>query len=249
MRVEIEDSQAKAAWEELPDGPKRTSPYVSGDIDGHRHHRGESVEETVACSPRWMRVRRSTRARVVVVDGAPWCFSSRMKHTNHPTEIEPFGGGCDLHRRGDQGPPSPAGHTSTSDADLRVRRPAGTGGSDASRPDSPAQTGRHRGPGVQFVRQQVGLATGLVDELYHPDYRAKHLELGAVIGAVPADHVVRVEPQAGDGVLLVGGRPDGTGDGGATGSSKRHDGSSLQQCGRRCRKATLQRTEDPAAFP
>ncbi|MEG1879315.1 MAG: phosphoribosylformylglycinamidine synthase subunit PurQ, partial [Pseudoflavonifractor sp.] len=81
--------------------------------------------------------------------------------------------------------------------------------------------------GYSSYGNQIGLATGLVSEIYHPGYVAKHLELGAVVGAAPADHVVRIAPAPGDKVILLGGRTGRDGIGGATGSSKTHNKDSL----------------------
>ena len=75
---------------------------------------------------------------------------------------------------------------------------------------------------IPQVGNQIGLATGLVHELYHPGYRAKRMEVGACVGAVPASHVKRRKPQAGDVIVLVGGRTGRDGIGGASGSSKQH---------------------------
>ncbi|MBP5166789.1 MAG: phosphoribosylformylglycinamidine synthase, partial [Oscillospiraceae bacterium] len=83
---------------------------------------------------------------------------------------------------------------------------------------------------------QIGLATGLVDELYHDGYAAKRMEIGAVLGAVPAENVRRETPAAGDAVILLGGRTGRDGIGGATGSSKSHTLSSLEQCGAEVQK-------------
>lgn len=90
--------------------------------------------------------------------------------------------------------------------------------------------------GYSSYGNQIGLATGEVDEIYHPGYVAKHMEIGAVVGAAPAENVVRETPQAGDKVILLGGKTGRDGCGGATGSSKKHDSSSLENCGAEVQK-------------
>ena len=85
--------------------------------------------------------------------------------------------------------------------------------------------------GYSSYGNQIGLATGQVNELYHPGYVAKRMEIGAVVAATPADHVRRETPEAGDVVVLLGGRTGRDGIGGATGSSKAHKLDSLEHCG------------------
>ena len=90
--------------------------------------------------------------------------------------------------------------------------------------------------GYSSYGNQIGLATGIVHEIYHPGYRAKRMEIGAVIGAAPAKNVVRQTPEAGDVILLIGGRTGRDGCGGATGSSKAHDERSISSCGAEVQK-------------
>ena len=90
--------------------------------------------------------------------------------------------------------------------------------------------------GYSSYGNQIGLATGQVDEIYHPGYIAKRMEIGAVIGAAPAENVIRKVPEPGDRVILLGGRTGRDGCGGATGSSKSHDVSSLESCGAEVQK-------------
>src|SRR5699024_5429057 len=90
--------------------------------------------------------------------------------------------------------------------------------------------------GYSSYGNQIGLATGQVDELYHPGYVAKRMEIGAVVGATPASHVRRETPAPGDVVILLGGRTGRDGIGGATGSSKAHKLSSLETCGAEVQK-------------
>ena len=104
--------------------------------------------------------------------------------------------------------------------------------------------------GYSSYGNQIGLATGLVDECYHPGYIAKRMEIGAVIGAAPADAVRRERPAPGDQVVLIGGRTGRDGCGGATGSSKAHDESSigLVRLGSAEGQRT-HRTQNPAPVP
>ena len=90
--------------------------------------------------------------------------------------------------------------------------------------------------GYSSYGNQIGLATGQVNELYHPGYAAKRMEIGAVVGATPADHVRRETPIAGDKIILLGGRTGRDGIGGATGSSKAHNVSSIETCGAEVQK-------------
>ena len=90
--------------------------------------------------------------------------------------------------------------------------------------------------GYSSYGNQIGLATGLVDEVYHDNYVAKRMEIGAVVGAAPADHVIRKVPEKGDVIILVGGRTGRDGCGGATGSSKEHTQESILQCGAEVQK-------------
>ena len=90
--------------------------------------------------------------------------------------------------------------------------------------------------GYSSYGNQIGLATGQVDEIYHPGYVAKRMEIGAVIAAAPAENVVREVPAAGDKVILLGGKTGRDGCGGATGSSKSHTTASLESCGAEVQK-------------
>ena len=90
--------------------------------------------------------------------------------------------------------------------------------------------------GYSSYGNQIGLATGQVDEIYHPGYVAKRMEIGAVVGATPASHVRRECPAPGDVIVLLGGRTGRDGIGGATGSSKAHKLDSLEHCGAEVQK-------------
>ena len=93
-----------------------------------------------------------------------------------------------------------------------------------------------RGSGYMAYGNQIGLATGHVAEIYDPGYMAKRMEIGAVIGAAPAENVVRERPVPGDIIILLGGRTGRDGCGGATGSSKSHSVESLETCGAEVQK-------------
>jgi phosphoribosylformylglycinamidine synthase len=160
----------------------------------------------------------------------PWLLLFKNETHNHPTEIEPFGGAATCIGGAIRDPLSGRGYV------YQAMRISGSGN-----PLTPlAETMEGKLPqhkiavtaasGNSSYGNQIGLATGLVDELYHPGFVAKHLELGAVVGAVKKDHVRRLVPEPGDKVVLVGGRTGMDGCGGATGSSKSHDLQSLQRC-------------------
>ncbi len=155
---------------------------------------------------------------------------------NHPTEIEPFGGAATCLGGAIRDPLSGRSYVYQA---MRV-----TGSADPR--ESLDNTIEHKLPQRKITREaahgyssygnQIGLATGLVDEIYHPGYKAKRLEIGAVIGAAPAENVVRQTPRCGDAVLLIGGRTGRDGIGGATGSSKAHDEKSIEDCGAEVQK-------------
>ena len=90
--------------------------------------------------------------------------------------------------------------------------------------------------GYSSYGNQIGIATGQVTELYHPDYVAKRFEVGAVVGACPAENVIRETPEKGDVIILLGGRTGRDGIGGATGSSKEHTENSIETCGAEVQK-------------
>ena len=144
------------------------------------------------------------------VDGKEqdWLLMFKNETHNHPTEIEPFGGAATCIGGCIRDPLSGRAYVHQA---MRL-----TGSGDPRVPFDQTLDGN-----------QIGLATGLVSEVYHPGYIAKHLECGVVVAAAPADNVVREEPQPGDIVILLGGRTGRDGIGGATGSSKSHDSHSL----------------------
>jgi len=168
----------------------------------------------------------------VDVDGKErdWLLMFKNETHNHPTEIEPFGGAATCLGGAIRDPLS--GRAFVYQA-MRV-----TGAGDPLQGPSSTLPGklqrkicRTAAAGYSSYGNQIGLSTGHVHEIYHPGYVAKRMEIGAVIGAAPAENVIRKVPQSGDVVILLGGRTGRDGIGGATGSSKSHTSSSLETCG------------------
>ena len=174
----------------------------------------------------------------VDVDGElqDWLFLFKNETHNHPTEIEPFGGAATCIGGCIRDPLSGRAYVYQA---MRV-----TGSADPRTPLSETLPGKLPQRTITTMAQagyssygnQIGLATGLVHELYHPGYRAKRMEVGACVGAVPASQVKRRKPQAGDVIVLVGGRTGRDGIGGASGSSKQHTQASLSTCGAEVQK-------------
>ena len=166
----------------------------------------------------------------------PWLLMFKNETHNHPTEIEPFGGAATCIGGAIRDPLS--GRTYVYQA-MRV-----TGAADPLVPVEETMKGKlpqrklvtTAAAGYSAYGNQIGLATGLVDELYHPGYAAKRMEIGAVIGAAPLKNVRREQPEPGDVVILLGGRTGRDGCGGATGSSKSHKLESLETCGAEVQK-------------
>ena len=165
-----------------------------------------------------------------------WLLLFKNETHNHPTEIEPFGGAATCIGGAIRDPLSGRSYVY---AAMRV-----SGAADPTRPVSEALRGKlpqkklvsTAAAGYSSYGNQIGLATGIVDEIYHPGYAAKHMEVGAVIGAAPEENVRREVPKPGDIVILLGGRTGRDGCGGATGSSKAHDLCSLENCGAEVQK-------------
>lgn len=174
----------------------------------------------------------------IPVDGKDTEYLVMFKNEthNHPTEIEPFGGAATCLGGAIRDPLS--GRTYVYQA-MRV-----TGSGDPTVPIEETLRGKlpqrkittTAAAGYSSYGNQIGLATGQVDECYHPGYIAKRMEIGAVIGAAPAAQIRREQPQPGDVVILLGGRTGRDGCGGATGSSKPHTEASLAQCGSEVQK-------------
>ena len=174
----------------------------------------------------------------VDVDGEDqdWLFLFKNETHNHPTEIEPFGGAATCIGGAIRDPLSGRSYVYQA---MRV-----TGAADPTVPVGKTLPGklpqrkivRTAAEGYSSYGNQIGLATGLVSEIYHPGYVAKRMEIGAVVGATPARHVRRECPAPDDVIVLLGGRTGRDGIGGATGSSKAHKASSLTTCGAEVQK-------------
>ena len=165
-----------------------------------------------------------------------WLLLFKNETHNHPTEIEPFGGAATCIGGAIRDPLSGRSYVY---AAMRV-----TGAADPRRPISETIQGKlpqrkivsTAAAGYSSYGNQIGLATGIVDELYHNGYVAKRMEIGAVIAAAPAKNVRREVPADGDIIILLGGRTGRDGCGGATGSSKSHTLESLETCGAEVQK-------------
>ena len=174
----------------------------------------------------------------VDVDGKdePWLLLFKNETHNHPTEIEPFGGAATCIGGAIRDPLSGRSYVYGA---MRL-----TGAADPTRPLNETLEGKlpqrkivtTAAAGYSSYGNQIGLATGIVDEIYHDGYAAKHMEVGAVIAAAPAKNVRREVPAPGDIIILLGGRTGRDGCGGATGSSKSHNLKSLENCGAEVQK-------------
>ena len=239
--VEIADPQVKAAYDryldmrhELGRDAKPVCLMDMGTI-GARYLKSKGIltgldesEEINACT---VKVK-------VDVDGhdEDWLYLFKNETHNHPTEIEPFGGAATCVGGAIRDPLSGRSYVYQA---MRV-----TGAADPTVPVSQTIPGKlpqrklvtTAAAGYSSYGNQIGLATGQVDELYHPGYAAKRMEIGAVVGATPADHVRRETPAPGDVIVLLGGRTGRDGIGGATGSSKAHNHESIETCGAEVQK-------------
>ncbi len=174
----------------------------------------------------------------IEVDGKkePWLLLFKNETHNHPTEIEPFGGAATCIGGAIRDPLSGRSYVYGA---MRV-----TGAADPTVPVSETIPGKlpqrklvtTAAAGYSSYGNQIGLATGIVDEIYHPGYAAKRMEIGAVIAAAPQENVRRERPDPGDVVILLGGRTGRDGIGGATGSSKAHNAHSVETCGAEVQK-------------
>ena len=238
--VSFEDKEIQAAYEEYIKCRKelnRTKPINLMDIGtlaakvlkkrGMLEKLDES-EEINAC----------TVKIDVKVDGETekWLLLFKNETHNHPTEIEPFGGAATCIGGAIRDPLSGRSYVYGA---MRV-----TGAGDPTVPLSETIQGKlpqrklvqTAAAGYSSYGNQIGLATGIVDEIYHPGYVAKRMEIGAVIAATPAENVRRERPVDGDVVILLGGRTGRDGVGGATGSSKAHNAHSVETCGAEVQK-------------
>ncbi|MBQ6047565.1 MAG: phosphoribosylformylglycinamidine synthase [Bacteroidales bacterium] len=165
-----------------------------------------------------------------------WLVNFKNETHNHPTEIEPFGGAATCLGGCIRDPLS--GRTYVYQA-MRV-----TGAADPTKPLDQTLAGKlpqrkivtTAARGYSSYGNQIGLATGLVNEIYHPNYVAKRMEIGAVMAAAPRDAVMRLTSDPGDKIVLLGGRTGRDGCGGATGASKAHNTASLTTCGAEVQK-------------
>ena len=165
-----------------------------------------------------------------------WLVFFKNETHNHPTEIEPFGGAATCLGGAIRDPLSGRGYVYQA---MRV-----TGAADPTVPVADTLKGklsqkklvRGAASGYSSYGNQIGLATGFVKEIYHPDYVAKRMEIGAVMGAAPRRNVIRENSDPDDIIILLGGRTGRDGCGGATGSSKVHTESSIETCGAEVQK-------------
>jgi phosphoribosylformylglycinamidine synthase len=174
----------------------------------------------------------------VDVDGEQqeWLVMFKNETHNHPTEMEPFGGAATCLGGAIRDPLSGRAYVYQA---MRI-----TGSGDPRTPFADTIPGKlpqrrittEAAAGYSSYGNQIGVAAGQVDEIYHPGYVAKRMELGAVIAAAPKENVVRSKPLPGDVIVLLGGRTGRDGCGGATGSSKAHTEDSLMSCGAEVQK-------------
>lgn len=174
----------------------------------------------------------------IEIDGKkePWLLLFKNETHNHPTEIEPFGGAATCIGGAIRDPLSGRSYVY---AAMRV-----TGAADPLKTLADTIPGKlpqrklvqTAAAGYSSYGNQIGLATGIVNEIYHPGYAAKRMEIGAVIAATPQANVRRERPAPGDVVILLGGRTGRDGIGGATGSSKAHNAHSVETCGAEVQK-------------
>ena len=229
--AEIHDERVLSAFRTYQDirrelGYPDDKPITLMDIAtiGAKYLKPEALvmsEENNACTVR------------VRVDGEDWLLLFKNETHNHPTEIEPFGGAATCIGGAIRDPLSGRAYVYQA---MRI-----TGAADPSTPTMPGKLPQREiitkaAQGYSSYGNQIGIPTGLVDEVYHDGYKAKRLEVGAVIAAVPEANVVRERPVSGDCVLLLGGRTGRDGIGGATGSSVSHTSSSIETCGAEVQK-------------
>ena len=238
--IEFEDELLKSAYDEYLAARSeigRTKPVTLMDIGtlAARFMRTKGMldkldesEEINACT---VKIKVNVGGEI-----QDWLLLFKNETHNHPTEIEPFGGAATCIGGAIRDPLSGRSYVY---AAMRV-----TGAADPLTPVKETMPGKlpqrkivtTAADGYSSYGNQIGLATGIVDELYHPGYVAKRMEIGAVIAAAPAENVRRERPEPGDVVILLGGRTGRDGCGGATGSSKSHTLESLEHCGAEVQK-------------
>lgn len=237
--------------------------FIKDDIDGTlqmylkmreelgRSHRGLNLMDMATIGARYLKAKgilddmevseENNACSIYVdvdVDGRieKWLLQFKNETHNHPTEIEPFGGAATCLGGAIRDPLSGRSYVYQA---MRV-----TGAGDIWKDVSDTIPGKlpqkiiskKAAHGYSSYGNQIGLATTLVREIYHPGYTAKRLEIGAVVGAVKAEDVRRESPAPGDVILMFGGRTGRDGIGGATGSSKEHTEASLETCGSEVQK-------------
>ena len=239
-QVSFEDPELQAAYEDyiaLRKALGRTKPPCLMDLatiavrDLKRRGLLDKLDESEEINACTVKI-------TVEVDGKPepWLLLFKNETHNHPTEIEPFGGAATCIGGAIRDPLSGRAYVYGA---MRV-----TGAADPTAPVSETIPGKlpqrklvtTAAAGYSSYGNQIGLATGLVEELYHPGYAAKRMEIGAVIAAAPQANVRRERPAPGDVVILLGGSTGRDGIGGATGSSKAHNAHSVETCGAEVQK-------------
>ncbi len=242
-QVEIQDPAARESFERYQDirrevyQGRKDKPVTLMDLAtiGAKYLKKKGLlkdldesEEINACS---------VKIDVETEDGIEqWILMFKNETHNHPTEIEPFGGAATCIGGAIRDPLSGRSYVYQA---MRV-----TGAADPLTPIDQTLPGKlpqrkivqTAAAGYSSYGNQIGLATGLVHEFYHPGYVAKRMEIGAVVGAAPAENIRRERPAPGDAVILLGGRTGRDGCGGATGSSKAHTAQSLEACGAEVQK-------------
>ena len=247
-KIEIEDAPALKRAKEALESYKESRKFVYGKMESERavslmdiatmgvrllKRKGlipdlDESEEVNACSIKID----------VDVDGEtqPYLLMFKNETHNHPTEIEPFGGAATCLGGAIRDPLSGRSYV------YQAMRVTGCADPKADVKDTikgklPQRTiATVAAKGYSAYGNQIGLATGQVSEIYDEGFMAKHMEIGAVIAAAPAENVVRERPQDGDIIVLLGGRTGRDGCGGATGSSKAHDVESIDTCGAEVQK-------------
>ena len=238
--IEFEDALAEEIYQDYIDTRKalnRTKPINLMDLAtiATRYHKKtgklpkiDDSEEINACT---VKIKVNVNG-----ESQDWLLLFKNETHNHPTEIEPFGGAATCIGGAIRDPLSGRSYVY---AAMRV-----TGAADPLKPLSETIKGKlpqrkivtTAASGYSSYGNQIGLATGIVDEIYHDGYVAKRMEIGAVIAAAPQENVRREVPEKGDMVILLGGRTGRDGCGGATGSSKSHNLESLTSCGAEVQK-------------